>query len=66
MYDRLLAETIADHQKGSQADVMLMMSWCRPVGRMCFRWLIAAPLCTPSPETSSALSKGKHTHCLTL
>ena len=31
MYGRLFAETIADHQKGSQGDVMLMMSWCRPV-----------------------------------
>lgn len=55
-YDRLCTETIVDHQQGD----VTMMSWCMPVGRMCLRWLIAAPLCTPSPETSTALSKDKH------
>lgn len=44
---------------GSQGDVM-MMSWCMPLGRMCLKWLIAALLCTPSPETSTALSTDKH------
>lgn len=45
--------------RGLQGDAM-MMSWCVPLSRMCLKWLITALLCTPSPETSTALSKDKH------